>query len=92
LFKVRIIQIIIYYIWLEPNYSFEDVVASSLKVSGIWFMIYQQNVIGWGIRKQCQDAHLDHLELGAHPADHLQHDPGAGLLEHGDGAAVGDAL
>ena len=32
------------------------------------------------------------LQLCAHPADDLQHDPGGGLLEHGHGGAVGDAL
>ena len=31
-------------------------------------------------------------ELGPHPADDLEDDPGAGLLEHADGGAVGDAL
>lgn len=42
--------------------------------------------------------HLDHLdprdilELGPHPADHLEHHPGAGLLEHGHCIAVGDTL
>lgn len=32
------------------------------------------------------------LELGAHPGHHLHDDPGAGLLEHGDGRGVGDTL
>ncbi len=32
------------------------------------------------------------LELGPHPADHLEHHPGAGLLEHGHRVTVGDTL
>ena len=32
------------------------------------------------------------LEFGPHPADHLQHDSGTGLLEHGHRGAVGHAL
>ena len=32
------------------------------------------------------------LELCAHPADDLQHHPGAGLLEHGHSVTVGDTL
>lgn len=44
-----------------------------------------------GIVKQRLD-HLNLLELGPHPADDLQHDPGAGLLEHGHRVTVGDTL
>ena len=36
--------------------------------------------------------HVELLELRAHPADHLQHHPGAGLLEHGHRVTVGDTL
>ena len=31
-------------------------------------------------------------ELRPHPADDLEDDPGAGLLQHADGGAVRDAL
>ena len=44
-----------------------------------------------GIVKQRLD-HLSLLELGPHPAHDLQHDPGAGLLEHGHRVTVGDTL
>ena len=44
-----------------------------------------------GIMKQRLD-HLNLLELGPHPADDLQHHPGAGLLEHGHSVTVGDTL
>lgn len=34
----------------------------------------------------------DLLELGPHPADHLEDHPGAGLLEHGHRVTVGHTL